>query len=31
VLTDPDEGPLHDPAAGQDLEDVLVVPGHDLD
>jgi hypothetical protein len=31
VLADPGEGPLDGPPAGQDLEDVLLAPGHDLD
>ena len=31
VLADPGEGPLDDPAAGQDLEGVRAAPGDDLD
>jgi len=31
VLADPGERPLHDPAAGQDLERVRVAPGDYLD
>jgi hypothetical protein len=31
VLADPGEGPLHNPAAGQDLEDVTIALSHDLD
>ena len=31
VFADPGEGPFDDPAAGQDLEDVPVTLGHDLD